>query len=265
MNKILVIEDRKRDWESFVECFESEGYNVLHAQDGLTGMQVAREWLPDLILCDITLPGLNGFEVLERVRQDTNLATVAFIFLSGRTSRAEIRQGMCLGADDYLTKPCSVEDLLNAISARLSRQSALLQLMDPVRLARTPSIQHLSVSFPQLAEVFRFIASHYREQISLRDVALTVGYSPAYLTNLMQRETGRTVNSWITEYRMAEARSLLLKADLSVNQVATSVGYLDTCHFIRKFRQVHKTTPKAWRDRHLTAGPGSGTLQRAMG
>ncbi len=248
MNKILVIEDRKRDWEDFVNCFEMEGYSVVHADNGVVGVELAKEWLPDLILCDISLPGFSGYEILTRVRQDSQLATVAFIFLSGKASRSEIRHGMCLGADDYLTKPCSIEDLLAAVSARLRRQTDLMMYMDPLRLARSPSCQHLSLAYPQLAEVFRYIGGHYREQISLRDVALAVGYSPAYLTNLMQRETGRTVNVWITEFRMTEARTLLLKEYLSVNQVATQVGYLDTCHFIRKFRQVHNTTPKAWRE-----------------
>jgi len=252
MSKILLIEDTVQDCTLFADCLTDEGYQVLQAEHGKLGIDLAHEWAPDLILCDISLPGLNGYDVLTHVRQDTRLATTVFIFITGRSSYAEIRQGMGLGADDYLIKPCSIEELLRAITTRLQKQQKILELVDPRRLNQSPAPQHLPLCYPQLSLVFNFIEAHFCEQISLKDVALHVGYSPAYLTTLMQRETGRTVNCWIAEYRMAQARSLLLKANLSINEVATHAGFLDTCHFIRKFRQYHKTTPKAWRDARRT-------------
>lgn len=105
-------------------------------------------------------------------------------------------------------------------------------------------------SRPSLTKVFSFIEANYRNPISLRDVAQAVGYSCAYLTNLVQQETGRTVLQWITEYRMVEARLLLLKTKKSVNQIAIEVGYQSTEHFIRQFKKLHNTTPNAWRNEH---------------
>lgn len=107
-----------------------------------------------------------------------------------------------------------------------------------------------TTSRPSLTNVFRFIETNYRNPIGLREVAQAVGYSSAYLTNLVHQETGRTVNKWITEYRMAEARLLLLKTNQPVNQIAVEVGYQGTEHFIRQFRQLNGTTPKAWRNEH---------------
>jgi PAS domain S-box-containing protein len=104
---------------------------------------------------------------------------------------------------------------------------------------------------PSLTNVFSFIEANYREGIGLKDVAKAVGYSPAYLTSMVQQSTGKTVNQWITEYRMAEARLLLLKTNQSIQQIALSVGYKGVEHFIRQFRQNHASTPQVWRKENL--------------
>ncbi len=100
---------------------------------------------------------------------------------------------------------------------------------------------------PVVEKVLCFIATNFRNSISLQEVAKEVNLSPAYLTDLIRRETGKTVGSWIVECRMAEARRLLLETDHSVNQIAESVGYFDSSYFIRLFRRLNGTTPKAWR------------------
>ena len=105
-------------------------------------------------------------------------------------------------------------------------------------------------SRPLLTRVFRFIEANYRQPIGLSEVAKAVNFSPAYLTDLVRRETGRTVLEWIVEHRMALARRLLLETDESVNQIVQTVGYLDPGHFIRLFRRLHGTTPQAWRLSH---------------
>lgn len=98
-----------------------------------------------------------------------------------------------------------------------------------------------------LSQVFRFIEVNYNQPIALRDVAQAVGYSAAYLTDLVHRHTGKTVNDWIVEHRMVAAQTLLLETDQCVNQIAEAVGYQNEGHFFRQFRQYHNTTPRAWR------------------
>lgn len=100
---------------------------------------------------------------------------------------------------------------------------------------------------PQLSAVFDFIEANYHQPITLCDVAQSVGYSAAYLTDLVRRCTGKPVNHWIVERRMLAARTLLLETDHSINQIAEAVGYQYEGHFFRQFRQYHKTTPQAWR------------------
>lgn len=103
---------------------------------------------------------------------------------------------------------------------------------------------------PLLLNVFRFIEEHYQESISLRDVAVAVGRSPAYLTDLVRQKTGKTVLAWIIECRMAEARRLLLETSQTIEQIAEAAGYFDRRHFSRQFLRCHGTTPQAWRKTH---------------
>ncbi len=126
MKTILVIEDERAIRESMLDLLEAEGFNVVSAEDGDIGIQKAREHLPDLILCDITMPRMDGFEVLRRLRDQPTTATIPFIFLTARGAKEEIRQGMELGADDYLTKPCSINELLRAIGSRFKKHEELL-------------------------------------------------------------------------------------------------------------------------------------------
>jgi AraC family transcriptional regulator len=103
-------------------------------------------------------------------------------------------------------------------------------------------------SIPRLREVFEFIELNYHQSISLKEVAQAVGYSPAYLTDLVRKLTGKTVNNWIVERRIVQASTLLLETNYSVEQIALDVGYQNINHFYCQFRDYYKNTPRAWRE-----------------
>ena len=260
MSKILVIEDEARTRDMFRDCLEAEGFQTLGAEDGLVGIELARQHIPNLVLCDILMPKLDGYEVLSQLRQVPTTATIPFIFITARIRKTDRRQGMSLGADDYLTKPSTVEELLEVVSARLEKYVMLQEhyaatyQSSKATVASKVSDSETNLLFPsvkELSEVFEFIEANYDKGITLCDVAKAVGYSPAYLTNRVKQETGRTVNRWIIERRMAQALFLLGSTKQSVEQIATTIGYQNTCHFFRQFRQYQGTTPQAWRKQHL--------------
>lgn len=261
MKKILVIEDETFTRTFFLRGLQAEGFYTISAENGRVGVQQAREKLPDLIICDILMPELDGYGVLTSLRQDPVTAIIPFIFVSAKEDWTDLRKGMELGADDYLTKPCNLKELLRAVTVQLEKHSLLhtwyaaksqpipeQPSTDTATFAATPDSG--SPSNPKLKEAFRFIEANYHRPIALGDVAQAVGYSPAYLTNLMRRQTGQTVQRWIIEHRMAAARSLLLKTDQVVEEIAAKVGYNNAVHFFRQFRQFHGTTPQAWRSTH---------------
>lgn len=127
MTKILIIEDDQPVRENILELLEVEEFDVIGAENGLVGVQLARKHLPDLILCDVMMPELDGHGVLTTLRADPTTATIPFIFLTAKADKVDLRQGMNLGADDYLTKPCSADELLEAIAARIQKQAAMTQ------------------------------------------------------------------------------------------------------------------------------------------
>jgi signal transduction histidine kinase len=112
---------------NIAETLSYEGFAPLQAEDGVVGVQVAREHLPDLIICDIMMPELDGYGVLEQLRSDPITATIPFIFLTAKTDKSSMRRGMEMGADDYLTKPFSPDELLNAITSRLEKHALLVK------------------------------------------------------------------------------------------------------------------------------------------
>ncbi|MBE2270358.1 MAG: response regulator [Anaerolinea sp.] len=125
MRKILVVEDAQSLRKDIVEMLGFEGFQAVGAENGIVGVQRARELLPDLIICDIMMPGLDGYGVLSELRHDSVTATIPFIFLTARTDRVDVRQGMELGADDFLTKPFHAAELLATVRARLDKRDLM--------------------------------------------------------------------------------------------------------------------------------------------
>jgi YesN/AraC family two-component response regulator len=260
MKKILVIEDRAEIPNLFLEDLKTQGFYTIGSENSIAGIHRAQEELPDLIICEIMMPHLNGYEILTKLRQDIVTAVIPFIFVTAKRTWTDLRKAMELGADNYLTKPFTLDELLRAIAACLEKQATLQQwyaaqsqrTSEPSYANTAMSVAPKSIlpSIPTLKEVFDFIETNYHQPLTLRDVAQAVGYSPTYLTSLVRCQTGQTVYCWIIERRMAEARFLLLNTGQPVNKIAAAVGYPDAGHFIRHFRQIHNQTPKMWRNLH---------------
>jgi CheY-like chemotaxis protein len=119
--RILLIDDEGDFRQPIAQSLAKHGFEVLEAADGKEGLRVASESRPDLILCDVEMPEMDGYEVMAALRCESNLEGIPIIFLTGQSEPGQVRQGMNLGADDYLTKPVRLPDLIGAIGARLQR------------------------------------------------------------------------------------------------------------------------------------------------
>lgn len=125
MKTILIIEDDIVLRETTAEILEFENYKVVTASNGKLGVEQAKIMLPDLILCDIMMPEMDGYDLLKNLSEDEQTKRIPFIFMSAKTEIKDVRKGMDLGADDYLTKPISEELLLSAIESRLAKFALL--------------------------------------------------------------------------------------------------------------------------------------------
>ena len=125
MHTILIIDDHKDIRENIAEILSLDGYKTLQGEDGRKGVELAIANKPDLIVCDIMMPELDGYGVLHLLRKNPDTQDIPFVFLTAKAERSDLRKGMDMGADDYITKPFDDFELLSAIESRLKKQEIL--------------------------------------------------------------------------------------------------------------------------------------------
>lgn len=164
MKTVLIIEDNNDIRENTAEILELAGYRALTAENGKVGVQVALEKNPDIIVCDIMMPELDGYGVLHLLRKNDLTRYTPFIFLTARIERADFRKGMEMGADDYITKPFEEIELLSAIEQRLRKQEALTQQFQFSGKGVADFLQQVKLSglIPQLSEQYN--VEHYAKK-----------------------------------------------------------------------------------------------------
>jgi DNA-binding NarL/FixJ family response regulator len=157
MKKILVIEDEPEMRRNLLTILKLEKFQPIGAENGRAGLAAVQRDKPDLILCDVMMPELDGHGVLDALRQDEATAAIPFIFLTAKGEKEDLRNGMNLGADDYLTKPVARLDLLEAIQARLLRAEQQAQREFTPDFSTFEPLLKLGLS-PRVAEVLLWVA-----------------------------------------------------------------------------------------------------------
>jgi two-component system, OmpR family, alkaline phosphatase synthesis response regulator PhoP len=203
MKKILVIEDDKAIQSVVLKLLTAEGFEAIGSDSGTTGVELAQQLLPDLIICDVMMPKLDGFAVLTTLRQQSATATIPFIFLTAKTDRTDFRQGMELGADDYVTKPFTRGELVGAITARLNKQAVVLEQLNVERQEKAvleQKMQSLQVFteakdslLNNLSEELRNPLSNIRMALQMLKTAQTSVQRDRYL-QILQAEFAREIS-----------------------------------------------------------------------
>ena len=182
MKRILLIEDNLDVRENTAEILELSGYEVTTAENGKLGVEAALQTIPDLIICDIMMPALDGYGVLHMLSRNERTAAIPFIFLTAKAERNDMRKGMEMGADDYLTKPFDDIELLNAVESRLRKSDAMRKDIQPTR-------QSISEALGQINGIEDITKISDRQQIKhykKRDVIFAEGDTPQGLYLLIK-------------------------------------------------------------------------------
>ncbi|MEH2289472.1 EAL domain-containing response regulator [Nostoc sp.] len=158
MPKILIIEDEEAVRENILDLLEAEDFQTIAAANGRIGINLAISEVPDLILCDMMMPEIDGYGVLTALRQDPSTATIPFIFLTAKSAKSDFRQGMDMGADDYITKPFTRAELLSAIMNRLEKYNTLKRYLSPQTIINnlSPKMQLLEISLHRAIKQHNF-------------------------------------------------------------------------------------------------------------
>lgn len=178
MKTLLVIEDNFDIRENICEILELAGYKTLQAANGKTGLEIARQHTPDLIICDIMMPEMDGYSVLASLGEKNNTAGIPFIFLTAKAEKSDFRKGLSLGADDYITKPFSEEELLTAVQLRLQRIEMFRTILGDKNIEEEDALPTLTN-----ASFFELLGLENREvkKFKKKEFVYLEGHRAAYL------------------------------------------------------------------------------------
>ena len=187
--KILVIDDMPANNYVLQQRLEEEGFEVSTSTNGLLGLQIALTDTPDLIICDIMMPGMDGYNVMNQLKENPKTALIPFIFLTAKSDNSDIREGMKLGADDFLIKPYSHKDLLNTINMRLRKIELQEKRIETLRRSISYSLPHeLLTPLTSILGFNELLINDYEKmpRSEILEIALNMQDSAKRLNELIQ-------------------------------------------------------------------------------
>lgn len=246
---ILVIDDSPEDIRAQLLALRTRSWRVTLATDGQQGFQRAQLLLPDLILLDVRMPGMDGFAVCRLLQESPRTRDIPVLFLTSANAADERLEGLTQGAVDYIVKSCEPAELLARVQIHLQ-----LVRRDEPALADGPTAL-LSQDEIILRAAMRLIGQQLGELPSLQAIAAKVGTHDKKLSAIFRRHLGMTVFAWVREERLRRSRELLADTGLSMQDIAASIGFRSACNFTTAFRERMGVTPSAYR-RSLQEGEG---------
>jgi len=241
--KVLLIEDNQELRVFTRKVFENT-FDILEAENGEAGLEVARKQLPDLILCDIMMPVLDGLAVCRQIKSDPLTNHIPLILLTAKSSVLTMIEGLELGADDYLVKPFDLK-ILELKIINLIRVRTLLKQPNDVTVSLEPDNLILSdVDGEFIIKLKNLVVENLADPgFGVNQMAHELGLSVSVLYRQLRSLTDMTVNDFVKAIRMKRAFQLLESGAYHVNEVATAVGFEDKKHFSKEFRKVYGKNP----------------------
>ncbi|GJM31157.1 MAG: hybrid sensor histidine kinase/response regulator [Saprospiraceae bacterium] len=246
---VLVVEDNE-DMAHFLSEILEEHYNVRVAPDGAVGIQQALEWMPDLIVSDVMMPKVDGFELCRTLKQDERTSHIPIVLLTAKVTHEDRIEGLEQGADAYLDKPFVRRELLvrleQLIEQRRKMQERFSQMPLETRANQIGYVQEAAF----IEKVQSIIQTHLDDpDFSVPQLCLELGKSRTQVHEKLKALTGRSASRYIRALRLHHARQLLLNTSLSVTQIAFRVGFNDSNFFSTCFKEEFGLTPS-----HLRKG-----------
>ncbi|RSK46963.1 hybrid sensor histidine kinase/response regulator transcription factor [Hymenobacter rigui] len=249
---VLVIEDNT-DVNEFVARKLRPSFRVQSAADGKTGLQLATDLIPDLIVCDVMMPGLSGLEVVARLRADWRTSHIPVIMLTARNAPEQQVEGVQAGADVYLTKPFNPAFLLESVRTLLANRARQREHLSRqlLTLPEPTAAPHPDQSFIQ-ALTAQVEADLTRTDLTVEELAHALGFSRMQLYRKVKAVLGTSITDFIQSVRLQKACELLRDDSLSVTAVAYEVGYASHSYFSTSFKARYGVAPSEFRTRHQT-------------
>ncbi|MFT4611685.1 MAG: signal transduction histidine kinase/DNA-binding response OmpR family regulator, partial [Gammaproteobacteria bacterium] len=241
---ILLVVDDHEDIRAFIKSVFKNNYQVIEAPDGEVGIEKAIELVPDIIISDVMMPKLNGFQLSETLKQDERTSHIPIILLTAKTEDADRFIGLETGADDYITKPFKTKALetkvKNLINSRIKLRERYSQelVLKPTDIA----ISNFDAKF--LEKVNSVIDENLTEpSFSAEDFSKSLGMSRMQLHRKLKALTGLSATEFVRSQRLKLAADLLKKSDANVSEIGYSVGFNDHSYFTKCFKEMYGCSP----------------------
>lgn len=240
MYKILIIEDETKLRENIVELFESQLFKVAAAENGQTGYETALKFNPDLIVSDVIMPEEDGFALLTRLKKNPATEMIPVIFLTAKTLLESKLTGLQLGADDYLLKPFSSEELLIRANNLILKQQKLLKRA----LLAVNEADIIPSSEKMLRDIIQFIEENLSNyNLSVEMVASHLGISKSTIQRKVKSSVNKNLNQLIREYRLEKARKMIERHAGSLTDIAQATGFNSLSYFSYSYKKFFGVAP----------------------
>jgi DNA-binding response OmpR family regulator len=247
---LLVVEDND-ELRAFVKESLSATWSVLEASNGLDAWAIIERELPEIVVCDVMMPGMNGFELCMKSKNDFRTAHIGFIMLTAKAAHEARIQGLECGADEYLTKPFHLYELELRIRNLLQEQHSLRKHLQEKLLSPIPSPKLPHVNDLFLSKLHAYLEEHISDsKLNLESVADAMAMSKSTMNRKLKVLLNSPVSEYIKKYRLHKATALLA-AGLTVSEVSFRVGFETSSYFAQCFKEHFKKTPTEFVKIHL--------------
>jgi DNA-binding response OmpR family regulator len=239
-NKILYVEDEKNIRDTMSDIFELQGFDIDLASNGREALKILNSCKPDIIISDIMMPEMDGFEFIKGLKMNKETELIPLIFVTAKILNTEKLKGLGLGADDYITKPFEFQELLLKIKNILNTRRKLLskfytepdnivvQSQDDLFLKELNQIIEEKISDPDL---------------SLKEIAGLMNYSESTLQRKLKKCTGKPVSRFIREYRLNRAKALILLDYGTISEITRKTGFSSIHYFSQTYKNFFHIAP----------------------
>ncbi|WP_375436863.1 substrate-binding domain-containing protein [uncultured Hymenobacter sp.] len=249
---VLVIEDNT-EVNDFLTRKLRTNFRVQNATDGHTGFRMATDLIPDLIVCDVMMPGLSGLEVVTRLRADWRTSHIPVVLLTARNAPEQQVEGVQAGADLYLTKPFNPTFLLESVRTLLANRAHQRERFRREMSVDTATVVATDPDQKFLADLTAIVEANLtRSDLSVEDIARSLGISRMQLYRKVKAVLGTGVTDFIQNLRLTKARELLLDETLTIADVAYELGFSSPSYFSTSFKARYQLAPSEFRILHIT-------------
>jgi|WetSurMetagenome_2_1015567.scaffolds.fasta_scaffold01847_3 signal transduction histidine kinase/ligand-binding sensor domain-containing protein/DNA-binding response OmpR family regulator len=246
---ILFVEDSS-EVRNYVQDLLKQDYNVLQAENGASGFEIAINNMPDLIISDVMMPIMDGFELCKKVKTDWKTSHIPVILLTAKSTHQSKLEGLGLGADDYLTKPFDFEELSIRINNLIQQRKLLREKFSKEINANAESITTNSFDKEFVEKIIKIIETHLQnENFTSESLSEELFVSRSQLNRKLNAITGQGPGEFIRIYKLKRAAQMILENKLSITQIALEVGFSSPAQFTRAFQKHFNCLPSEF---HLT-------------